>query len=109
MEVSPMRFVIQLLVVSFLFTALESGFEAHAQTTGAAASHDEEEDLRKTVRELALRVSALEEELHRQRAATPVDSVSLKPPAPVLSAMDFRSSVESISSSGVAEAAPVAA
>ena len=80
-----MRFVIQLLVVSFLFTALESGFEAHAQATGAAASHDEEEDLRKTVRELALRVSALEEELHRQRAATPVDSVSLKPPAPVLS------------------------
>jgi hypothetical protein len=102
-----MRFVIRLLVISFL-TAPGSGFAAHAETTAAAASHDEVEDLRKTVRELAQRVSALEEELHRQRAGTPMESASLKPAALVLPGVDVRSSVESVSSSGVAEAAPVA-
>ncbi len=100
-----MRFVIRLLV--FLFVTLPTGFAAHAQTTTAAASRDEE-DLRRTVRELALRVSALEEELHKQRAGTPMESASLKPAALVLPPVDVRSSVESVSSSGVAEA-PVAA
>ncbi len=100
-----MRFLIRLLV--FLFVTLSTGLAAHAQTTTAAASHDEE-DLRKTVRELALRVSALEEELHKQRAGAPMESASLKPAALVLPPQDVRSSVESVSSSGVAEAAPVA-
>src|SRR5215469_11310490 len=108
MEVSAMRFVIRLLVISFLLTAPGSGFSAHAETTAAAASHDEVEDLRKTVRELALRVTALEAELHKQRAETPMESASLKPAALVLPGVDVRSSVESVSSSGVAEAAPVA-
>jgi hypothetical protein len=102
-----MRFFVRLLVTSFLFVALPRGFAAHAQTTTAAASHDEEEDLRKTVRELALRVSALEAELHKQRTGMPMESASLKPAALVLPAVDVRSSVESVSSS-VEEAAPVA-
>ncbi len=100
-----MRFLIRLLV--FLFVTLTTGFAAHAQIT-AAASHSEDEDLRQTVRELALRVSALEAELHKQRAGTPTESASLKPAPLVLPAVDVRSSVESVSSSGVAEAAPVA-
>jgi hypothetical protein len=101
-----MRFLIRLLV--FFFVTLPTGFAAHAQTTTAAASHDEEEDLRQTVRELALRVSALEAELHKQQAGTPTESASLKPAALVLPPVDVRSSVESVSSSGVAEGAPVA-
>ena len=100
-----MRFLIRLLV--FLFVTLPTGFAAHAQMIGDA-SHSEDEDLRKTVRELALRVSALEAELHKQRAETPMESASLKPAALLLPAVNVRSSVESISSSGVAEAAPIA-
>ena len=99
-----MRFLIRLLVL--LFVTLPTGFAAQAQTTTAAASHDED-DLRKTVRELALRVSALEEELHRQRTQPAMESASLKPAALVLPAADVRSSVESVSSSGVTEAARV--
>ena len=104
-----MRFLIRLLVFTFVFGALPFGFAAHGQTTAGTASHDEEEDLRKTVRELAMRVSALEAELHKQRAEAPVESASLKPAALVLPAVDVRNTVESVSSSGVAEAAPVAA
>jgi hypothetical protein len=73
-----MRFLNWLLVFSLVFAAL-SGFAAYAQTTTAAASRTEDEDLRRTVRELALRVSALEEELHRQRTGTAIESASLKP------------------------------
>jgi hypothetical protein len=98
-----MRFLIRLLV--FLFVTWLAGYAALAQTATGTASHDEE-DLRKTVRELALRVSALEEELHRQRAGTPIESASLKPAALVLPTVDVRGSVESVSSSGVAGAAP---
>ena len=99
-----MRFLIRLLVL--LFVTLPTVFAAHAQTTTAVASHDED-DLRKTVRELALRVSALEEELRRQRTQPSMESASLKPASLVLPAVDVRSSVESVSSSGVAEAAPL--
>ena len=102
-----MRFFLRLAAVLFLFVVTLTGIAALAQTT-TAASHGEEEDLRKAVRELALRVSALEEELHRQRAGRPVESASLKPAALVLPTVDVRSSVESISSSGVTEAALVA-
>jgi hypothetical protein len=103
-----MRSLNRAFVLFFLLVAVLSGVAAQAQTTTATASHDEEDDLRKTVRELALRVSALEEELHRQRAATATESASLQPVAFVQPQMDVRSSVESVSSSGVAEAAPVA-
>ena len=48
-----MRFLIRLLVFTFVFAALSFGLAAHGQTTAGTASHDEEEDLRKTVRELA--------------------------------------------------------
>jgi hypothetical protein len=103
-----MRSLIRLLAMPFLFAALAFGFAAQAQMKAMTASRDEVEDLRNTVRELALRVSALEAELHRQRTETPVQSASLKPAGLVLPAVDVRSSVESVSSSGVAEGAPVA-
>ncbi len=104
-----MRFKIPFLVFFSFLLAQPHGFAAYAETTGSAAAHDEEEDLRQQVRELALRVSALEAELHKQRAETPMESASLKPAALVLPPVDVRSSVESVSSSGVAEASPVAA
>jgi Putative beta-barrel porin-2, OmpL-like. bbp2 len=96
-----MRSVILIRLLAFLFVTLPTGFAAHAQTTTAAASDSENEDLRQTVRELALRVSALEEELHRQRAGTVVESASLKPAALMVPRVDVRSRVESLSSSGV--------
>ena len=71
-----MRFFLRPVAVLFLFVVTLTGIAALAQTTTAASSHGEEEDLRKQVRELALRVSALEEELHRQRAGTPTESAS---------------------------------
>jgi Putative beta-barrel porin-2, OmpL-like. bbp2 len=104
-----MRFKIPFLVFFSFLLAQPHGLAAYAQTTGSAVAHDEEEDLRQQVRELALRVSALEAELHKQRAETPIESASLKPAALVLPPVDVRSSVESVSSSGVAEAAPGAA
>jgi hypothetical protein len=85
---------------------LLSGLAVHGQTK-STSSHAEEEDLRETVRQLALRVSVLEEELHRQRAGATMESASLKPASLVLPAADVRSSVESVSSSGVAEIAPL--
>jgi len=103
-----MRFLNRLGVLSFLFIALMPGSAALAQTAAAADSHGEEEDLRQTVRELALRVTALEEELHKQRAGAPLESASLKPAALVVPRVDVRSSVESLSSSGVAQTAPAA-
>ena len=72
-----MRFLIRLLVL--LFVTLSPCSAADAQITVAAtASRSEDEDLRQTVRELALRVSALEAELHRQRAGTAMETASLK-------------------------------
>jgi hypothetical protein len=102
-----MRLLNRLLVLFLFFVALLPGFAALAQTTAASGSHGDEEDLRQTVRELALRVSALEEELHKQRVGAAMESASLKPAALVVSRVDVRSSVESLSSSGVAETAPV--
>ena len=91
-----MRFLSRLLILS-LFVWIPSGFVAMAQTT--TSIHDENEDLRETVRLLALRVSALEEELHKQRAGAAVETASLKPATLVLPRADVRSSVESVSSS----------
>ncbi len=99
-----MRFKIPSLVFFSFLLAQPHGIASYAQTTGSAAAHDEEQDLRQQVRELALRVSALEAELHKQRAETPMESASLKPAALVLPPVDVRSSVESVSSIGVAAA-----
>src|SRR5713101_271994 len=74
-----MRFFFRLLSLTFVITSTLTGVAAVAQTTTAASSHGEDEDLRKQVRELALRVSALEAELHRQRTGTPAESASLQP------------------------------
>src|SRR5258707_15858462 len=103
----PMRFFNRLLVSFLLFVALLPGAGVLAQTT-AAGPHSEEEDLRQTVRELALRVTALEEELHRQRTGTAMESASLKPAALAVPRVDVRSSVESLSTSGAAETPPAA-
>ncbi len=84
------------------------GPAGYAQKTNASVSRDEVDDLRQTVRALALRVSALEEELHKQRVGAPMETASLKPASLVLPAVEVRNSVESVSSSGVAETAPVA-
>lgn len=102
-----MRFVNRLLVSISLLVALPHSLTAYAQPATTTASHNEDEDLRETVRELSLRVSALEEELHKQRAAVTTESASLKP-ALLASPIDVRSSVESISNSHVAETAPAA-
>jgi hypothetical protein len=99
-----MRSLCGLAVFLCLSVILLPGMGAYAQNTTAIASSNEKEDLRETVRELELRVSALEEELHKQRTGTAVEP-SLKPAALVTSAVDVRSSVESVSSSGVADTA----
>lgn len=104
-----MRCLSRLFFFSFLFVAMMSDVAAHAQATTVVASHSDDEDLRETVRQLALRVSMLEEELHKQRAATaPTQIASLQPATLVQPRVDVRSSVESVSNSGVAEAVPVA-
>jgi hypothetical protein len=59
---------LNLLVSFFLFVVILSGLAASAQKPATVAANDDE-DLRRTVRELVLRVSALEEELHKERAA----------------------------------------
>jgi hypothetical protein len=97
-----------LFVFIFTYVALLICSSARAQNAVADGSSNENDELRREVRELALRVSALEEELHRRPAAT-MESASLKPASLSLPATDMRSSVESISSSGVVEAAPAVA
>jgi Putative beta-barrel porin-2, OmpL-like. bbp2 len=96
------RFALSLLLL--LVVARSSAVPAYAQTGAVAAdSRTEEEDLRRTVRELAQRVSALEEELHRQQT-----QFAAQPATPVQPAMDVRSSVESLSaSSGAGSIGPV--
>jgi hypothetical protein len=56
------------LVLFFLFTTALSGVVASAQMPSAAVP-DDDEDLRRAVRELALRVAVLEEELHMDRTS----------------------------------------
>lgn len=101
-----MRFINRLLLL-FLLVAL-FGSATYAQTTTAEASHSEEEDLRQTVRELSLRVSALEKELHKEQTETAIESASSKPTTPATPALDVRSGVEVISSSSMTETAAVA-
>ena len=96
-----MRLLNGILILVFLFVAV-AGIPAYAQAGGAATTSRGDEDLRQTVRELALRVTALEEELHKERSARAVESASLKPAGLALPPVDVRSSVESVSDSSVA-------
>jgi Putative beta-barrel porin-2, OmpL-like. bbp2 len=91
------RLISLLSLATFLF-----GLVASAQTPSAVPTKDDE-DLRQTVRELAMRVSALEEELHKERAAassTGTLSAAVASPATVPTT-DLRASVERVSSSSV--------
>jgi hypothetical protein len=99
-----MRYV-ERFAICLLCTALLSGSTVYAQNT----AQSEDEDLRQTVRELTLRVSALEQELHKQQVATAAAPSSLQPTGSAQPAVDVRSSVESLSSSGAAEVPPAAA
>jgi Putative beta-barrel porin-2, OmpL-like. bbp2 len=92
---------LNLLVSFFLFVVMLSGLAASAQSPGTVTANDDE-DLRRTVRELALRVSALEEELHKERAASAAATSSPAPTAAASPVADVRSSVEGISSSEAA-------
>jgi hypothetical protein len=112
--------------ISLLFFAgLLSGIVAAGQTPSATPANGDE-DLRQTVRELSLRVTALEEELHMERAAA-VSAAKTSAAAPVTTGVvpvaglrsdlrpdrrpDLRASVEGVSSSGAAtvSTSPVAA
>jgi Putative beta-barrel porin-2, OmpL-like. bbp2 len=93
------------LVSFFLFAAVLSSAVASAQKVGATAVNDDE-DLRRTVRELALRVSALEEELHKERAASAAIQSSPAPTAAASSVADVRNSVEDISSGEAESTSP---
>jgi Putative beta-barrel porin-2, OmpL-like. bbp2 len=102
-----MRFFLRLRVFLIFFVIVSAGNAAVAETK--PASHEEVEELRQTVRELATRVSALEEELNKQRSGAVMNTASLKPAVLTLPTANIRSSVESISSSGVAAATAQAA
>jgi hypothetical protein len=82
-------------LVLFVLSSTLSGF---GQTT-VPSQRPEDEDLRQTVRELAQRVTVLEEELHRQRGETAM--VSLRPAALTMPGAELRSSVENVSSADV--------
>jgi hypothetical protein len=88
------RLVSVFLVVTFLPT-----IAAMAQKKGPTAINDDE-DLRQTVRALALRVTVLEEELRAERAASTVAVASTASTSPTLSIDHVRSEVEGISISG---------
>ena len=92
------------LVFLFLCALRRLFVPRHGDRRLANAAGSENDELRQEVRELALRVTALEEELHRRPAAA-TESASLKPVSLSLPAADVRSSVESISSSGAETAA----
>jgi hypothetical protein len=93
------------------FAALMPGARLDAQAHTSPATSSDVEELRQTVRELALRVSALEEELHQGQtptsaAPTTTAVASLRPIAMPIPAVDVRSSVESVSSSGASTPSP---
>ncbi|WP_433984877.1 outer membrane beta-barrel protein [Tunturiibacter empetritectus] len=81
---------------------MSSGFEASAQSAAATPTNADVEELRQTVRDLALRVSVLEAELHKERPVVTTEVATLRPAVLVGPAADVRSSVEGVSSSSVA-------
>ena len=88
-----------------LLGALLSGVAGVAQSSTTSSASQDDADLRQMVHDLSLRVSALEEELHKERALAPNTTAMTHS---TTAASDIRGSVESISSSGVA-AIPAAA
>src|ERR1700761_8056061 len=98
----------RLFVFLLLFIWSLSGSSGNAQTA-AAASPSEVQELRETVHELGLRVSALEEELKEQRGGTSMQTAPLNAGMSTSPVVDVRSSVESVSSSSVAETVAAAA
>ena len=94
-------------ILLFFFAILLSGFTASAQMPTATAANGDE-DLRQMVRELSLRVSALEDELYKERAATAA-TLPIAAAAPgVAPVTSLRSSVGSVSNSGTAISTPPA-
>jgi hypothetical protein len=104
-----MRLFLRLPLFLSFFLTLTASNAAIAQSRVVPASREEVEELRQTVRELAGRVSALEAELNRQKSGAAVETASLKPAVLALPGADIRSSVESVSSSGVTAGRQVAA
>ena len=98
----------RLLVFLLFFVWCLSGSTAKAQTA-TAASPGEAQELRETVRELALRVSALEEELREQHGGKAMQPAPLSAESSASPGADVRSSVESVSSSNAAESVATAA
>jgi hypothetical protein len=94
-------FAFFVVFVTFLF-----GVTGYTETSTTPEAKHSDEDLRQTVRALELRVNALEKELRDERAGAPrVAVVPASIPVPVTFVGDIRSSVESVSSSGVDTAA----
>ncbi|MBB5328491.1 outer membrane beta-barrel protein [Tunturiibacter gelidoferens] len=91
------------LILFSLFVALFSGIVGNAQTAVAPPSNADVEELKQTVRDLALRVSALEAESQKQRTVGTTEMASLRPAVLTSApAADIRRSVETVSSSGAA-------
>jgi hypothetical protein len=80
---------------------------AHAQTPVTPAARGDEEDLRKMVQELSLRVSALEKELHDEHAVAAAAAArpATEATGAAAAVAEVRSGVESVSSSVTANGA----
>ncbi len=102
--------IVTLLLSAVLMSGIPARGQSPAGSMTGATVQQQDEDLRKTVRELALRVSALEEELHRQRESmamtSPGRSAAMAPASGT--AVELRSSVEGVSSSGAVHEAEAA-
>lgn len=93
-----MRSLYQLLVFS---SALLPCSVMYGQTTGALPAKSEVEELRQTVHELILRVSALELELHKEHGAAKTDAAPMPSAAVTVPAAELSASVTNVSSSAV--------
>jgi hypothetical protein len=80
------------------------GAAAHAQTPDTPVARGNEEDLRKMVQELSMRVSALEKELRDEHAAAAATrpATATEATGAAAAVAEARSGVESVSSSSVA-------
>ncbi len=91
-----------MLVVAVLMSGIPANGQSPAGASAGAAVPQQDEDLRKMVRELSLRVSALEEELHSQQESMAMTSPGRNVTATKDdgTAAELRSSIEGVSSSG---------
>jgi hypothetical protein len=95
------------LILFFLFASLLSGVMGFAQTQGSPTAGGDEDELRRTVSDLAQRVSVLEKELREERAETAALVAASATTAAIASggekqpaaAVNLRNDVESASSS----------